>query len=341
MAGFTQLKTGNWRATVKAKGFQKSKTFINKKDAKLWAVQLEASLLKNPSQSQPDYTVSDLIEEYKQLRKDGKREVEDKSHTYYLIQKLEKAFGSRKATTLTVQDYRQYVSKRLKESDCQNALGNELSLLKTIYKRASAVLNLEIPNQLDKALTLLTEMNIIKTASKERDRRIIGDELDRIKEKLSTAQLRDIVDIAVALGLRRNEILGLQWKELDEKNKMIWVRDRKHPREKKGNDTHMPLVFRTLKILQRQPKTSEFIFPDLRGENVSDNFLKACRKCGIENLHFHDLRHEAISRLFEAGLKIQEVAMISGHIDWRHLRRYTNLKPKDIHTTLDKLLKDD
>ncbi|MBL4821255.1 MAG: tyrosine-type recombinase/integrase, partial [Gammaproteobacteria bacterium] len=51
----------------------------------------------------------------------------------------------------------------------------------------------------------------------------------------------------------------------------------------------------------------------------------------IEDLHFHDLRHEATSRLFEAGLTIERVALVTGHKDWKMLRRYTHLKPEDLH----------
>lgn len=51
----------------------------------------------------------------------------------------------------------------------------------------------------------------------------------------------------------------------------------------------------------------------------------------IEDLRFHDLRHEGTSRLFEAGLSIERVALVTGHKDWRMLRRYTNLKPEDLH----------
>jgi site-specific recombinase XerD len=52
----------------------------------------------------------------------------------------------------------------------------------------------------------------------------------------------------------------------------------------------------------------------------------------IPNLHFHDLRHEGTSRLFEEGFEIQQVALVTGHKDWRHLRRYTNLRPEDLHS---------
>ena len=58
-------------------------------------------------------------------------------------------------------------------------------------------------------------------------------------------------------------------------------------------------------------------------------------KGSIKDLHFHDLRHEAISRLFEKGLSIPEVALISGHRDVRMLFRYTHLKAEDVLNKID------
>ncbi|MGA9412261.1 MAG: tyrosine-type recombinase/integrase [Roseobacter sp.] len=58
------------------------------------------------------------------------------------------------------------------------------------------------------------------------------------------------------------------------------------------------------------------------------------RACGIEDLHFHDLRHLAITELFRAGLPVQLVAVVSGHKDWKHLKRYTQLCAADVHAAL-------
>jgi hypothetical protein len=72
------------------------------------------------------------------------------------------------------------------------------------------------------------------------------------------------------------------------------------------------------------------IFPH-HHESISTAFTRACVELKIDDLHFHDLRHEGTSRLFEAGLSIEKVALVTGHKDWRMLQRYTNLKPEDLH----------
>ena len=71
------------------------------------------------------------------------------------------------------------------------------------------------------------------------------------------------------------------------------------------------------------------IFP-YNGKSVGAAFRRACRELGIEDLRFHDLRHETASRLFEAGYQIPEVALVTGHRDWKMLRRYTNLRAEDL-----------
>ena len=82
-------------------------------------------------------------------------------------------------------------------------------------------------------------------------------------------------------------------------------------------------------IIEAQARIDDRVFP-YGSESVSNGFRRICRHLEIEDLHFHDLRHEGISRLFERGYQIQEVAMVSGHRDWGSLRRYVNLKAGDL-----------
>jgi hypothetical protein len=73
------------------------------------------------------------------------------------------------------------------------------------------------------------------------------------------------------------------------------------------------------------------IFP-YNGRSVGTAFCRQCRELKIDDLHFHDLRHEGTSRLFEAGFSIEQVALVTGHKDWKMLRRYTHLKPETLHS---------
>jgi len=119
---------------------------------------------------------------------------------------------------------------------------------------------------------------------------------------------------------------------------MLLIRDRKDPRRKNGNDQRIPLLdvsgYDACAIIEEQRKFSEGncgrIFP-YNGKSVGTAFHRQCRELEIEDLHFHDLRHEGTSRLFEAGFFIEQVALVTGHKDWKMLRRYTHLKPEHLH----------
>ena len=73
------------------------------------------------------------------------------------------------------------------------------------------------------------------------------------------------------------------------------------------------------------PQTAERIFPYTSGA-ISAAFTRACKLLGVEDLHFHDLRHEGVSRLCEIGLSIPRVAAVSGHRSWTSLQRYAHIR---------------
>jgi integrase len=150
----------------------------------------------------------------------------------------------------------------------------------------------------------------------------------------------DIVLFAIATSMRLSEICRLDRPDLDTVGRTVLVRDRKHPTKKLGNHQRVPLlkgpfvlgkqVVDPMEIIARQEQRGTHLFP-YKTESVSTAFTRAVKKCGIVDLHFHDLRHEGCSLLFEAGYEIQQVALCSGHQDWNMLRRYTKLKPETLH----------
>ena len=182
----------------------------------------------------------------------------------------------------------------------------------------------------------------------ERDRRPTQDELDRLiaafeENDRQRIPLGRLVRFAVATAMRQDEICRVTWSDFDEHNKMLLVRDRKDPRRKYGNNQRIPLLnvsgYDAFAIIQEQRKTAEDlrsrIFP-YNGRSVGTAFRRQCRDLKIGDLHFHDLRHEGTSRLFEAGFSIEQVALVTGHRDWKMLRRYTHLKPETLHKTANK-----
>jgi integrase len=204
---------------------------------------------------------------------------------------------------------------------------------------AGVALKVSIPDVVAAARPLLKHLALIGGGGK-RERRPTEDELVKVVDWLAKERgelFADVVRFAVATAMRRGEIARLMWADVDEAKRLIMVRDRKDPRKKVGNDQWVPLLGEAWTVLQRQAKVDcdDRIFP-IGESTVSKYFTQACRELSIPDLHFHDLRHEGTSRLFEEGYEIQQVALVTGHKDWRHLRRYTNLKPEDLHAALPK-----
>lgn len=147
--------------------------------------------------------------------------------------------------------------------------------------------------------------------------------------------MRDIIDFAVESAMRVDEITRLRWIDLNEEDRTIIIRNRKHPRQKVGNDQEVPLLGATFDIVKRQRKPPDVteesrIFP-VKTDTITTIFPRAKAALKIVDLHFHDLRHEGVSRLFERGYRIEQVALISGHRDWKMLVRYTQIRAKDLH----------
>ena len=175
--------------------------------------------------------------------------------------------------------------------------------------------------------------------SEERERRPTAEELAALEEywqrpvvkRTLTTPIIDVVRFAIASAMRLSEIVAIRWEDLNETDRTILIRDRKHPTKKQGNNQTVPLLGDAWTIVQRQPRSPDGrIFP-FKAASISASFTRAVLRTRIDDLHFHDLRREGISRLFEAGYQIQEVALVSGHRDWKQLKRYTQIEAKDLH----------
>ena len=124
---------------------------------------------------------------------------------------------------------------------------------------------------------------------------------------------------------RQEEITRIRWDDLDCTRQAVLVRDMKNPGQKIGNNVWCHLPDEAWAIIQAMPKTADKIFP-CNGKSVSASFTRACPLLDIEDLHFHDLRNEGVSRLFEMDWDIPRASSVSGHRDWNSLRRYTHLR---------------
>ena len=163
--------------------------------------------------------------------------------------------------------------------------------------------------------------------SRPRDRRLEAGELGRLLSACANPWFRPLVLFAIETGMRRGEILSLTWKHVHLGKRYVHLPDTKN-----GDSRDVPLSPLAMELLGDLPRNIrgvQVVFP-LHFEALKSAWARACQRGGISNLRFHDLRHEATSRLFEKGLNVMEVAAITGHKDLKTLRRYTHLRAENL-----------
>jgi len=126
-------------------------------------------------------------------------------------------------------------------------------------------------------------------------------------------------------AMRRGELSKLRWEQIDFKNSVARLIDTKN-----GEDREIPLSSRAISALKSLPRRFDGKVVGMTPDAITRAFKRSCDRAGIEDARIHDLRHEGVSRLFEAGLDLMEVASVSGHKTLGQLKRYTHLKAADL-----------
>jgi integrase len=157
---------------------------------------------------------------------------------------------------------------------------------------------------------------------------------------VSPEWLRPIIGLAVFTGMRRGEVLSLRYLDIDMNHGCILL-----PQTKNGEGRIIYLNSNAMSVLASLPPGSpmEKLFPKITADNVSVAFHRACRKAGIEDFRFHDLRHTTGSWLAMSGKDIYTIAKILGHKDLRMSVRYSHLSAQylsDAVRGLDKVFGD-
>lgn len=334
------LKIGSsWRAQIRRKGHKPiTETFSTKALAQQWARKIEAEIDAKRYQDGrglDKITLKELIDQYNEEigaeHPFGKNKVA-------VLSNWKKEYGDTKLSDITDDFLTKYVRDRRKGGAGGVTIGIDLTYLSGVFKTARELWKLPVSLEPFKIARANMAHLKISTKSKERERRPTEDEITRLCDYLdnrSVLPMRDIIHFAIGSAMRLSEITGLRWVDLNEKDKTIIIRNRKHPREKIGNDQEVPLLGETFEIVMHQPKPEEakpgdMIFP-CKADTISTIFPRACNALGIKDLHFHDFRHEGVSRLFEQGYTIEQVSLVSGHRDWKMLARYTQIRAKDLH----------
>jgi integrase len=348
----TFMKRGTrWRAQIRRLGNTPlSKTFASKSDAAAWARDVENKIDRghtiDPGRKISYAQISKAYREHvTHLKGMGRSKAQALEH-------IEQLLGQRRLIELKATAFLRFGATREEEGAGPATVLQDLSYVGTVLRHGGPLVGAEDATAialaaLDTARRTLRHSGRV-AKSNERDRRPTDDEMSRLIGLWSgnprqSIPMIDLSLFAISTAMRLSEILKLQWEDLDATARTIIIRARKHPTKKATNHQKVPLTLDLcvvanhavdpIGIMERQPsawRREGRIFPHA-AQSVSTAFQRATKDVGIDDLHFHDLRHDGASRLFEAGWPIERVALVTGHRDWNMLRRYTQLRAEDFH----------
>jgi len=345
MAALTKTPSGTWKATIRRVGWPTAaKTFRTKRDAEDWARRTEDEMVRGvfiqraPSEKT---TVADALDRYEReivptkkastQRREGARIRELKTH-----------FGKYSLAAVTPDLVGRFRDGRLNQGKANNTVRLELALLGHLFNVAIREWHI--------GLVFNPVANVRKPSPGEgRNRRLSDTEQIQLLaavDEHTNPMLGWIVRIAIETGMRQSEILGLRRSQVDLQRRIVRLTDTK-------NDAARTVPLTKLAVIALQhaldnpvrPIDTDLLFfgePGRDGKRRAYQFTKVWnsikKRTELTDFHFHDLRHEAVSRLVEGGLSDQEVESISGHKSMQMLRRYTHLRAEDLVRKLDALV---
>ncbi len=328
MANFRKRGPQQWQAQIRKKGYPPQvRTFSTRAAAERWARAVEHEMDRGSFTSHNEAestTLAELLERYLAEVTPLKRGAGPESARIRAL--LRQTLAQRIVAGVRGVDIARYRDERLKVVS-PGTVKRELVVMAHLFEVARREWGIPIANP----------VRDIKTPAdnKARDRRLqlgSGDQeneetrLLRACRAARNPNLLPIVRLALETAMRQGELLGLRWEHVNIAKRIAHL-----PETKNGDARTVPLSTTAVETLRSLPRNlNGQVFGGLTSEAVKQSFVRAVRRAGIEDLRFHDLRHEATSRLFERGLNIMEVAAITGHKDLRMLRRYTHLRAEEL-----------
>lgn len=302
---------------------QESKTFDSKRDAQNWMRRRELEVADQLTAVKPnDPPLAEVIERY--LSDTHKPVGKTKRQVLTTIKRHQlAALPCSQIDSAALVDFAQSLDS------LPQTRNNYLSHLSALFAIAEPAWGYPLEHAaIVKAKAVCARLGLTAKPNK-RTRRPTLPELEAILDWFAGSSgvipMVDMTLFALFSARRQEEVTRLRWADFNERTHTVIVRDMKNPGQKKGNDVECLLPDEAMAVVLKQPRVDALIFP-YNGRSVSANFTRATRRLGIEDLHFHDLRHEGVTRLFEMGWDIPRVASVSGHRTWTSLQRYTHIK---------------
>ena len=319
MATFIQ-RNGAWFCQVRRKGHKSiSRTFDTKAEAERWSLQIEASMGVGTyvdTRETLNTTLGECLKRYASEIVPGKKGADREQYRVNLW--LADPMAARAIGTIRQVDVAGWRDNRLAAGISGATVSKDLALLSHLFTIAIKEWGMPLQNPV---------ASIRKPkANKARDRRLHPGEEAAILVQCSD-ELRDFVILAIETAMRRSEIVGL--KRSDIRGNVAVLHDTKN-----GDARRVPLSTRAISAIQSLPLLIDGRLFQYEADAYTHGFLKACKAAGVEDLHLHDLRHEATSRLFEKGLDMMQVSSITGHKQLAMLKRYTHLRAEDLAALL-------
>ncbi len=323
-----------WEAQIRRKGHPTlSKTFNTRSDAILWGATVESEMGRGVFIDRSDSersTVSEIIDRFTtEFAPHHYKIREDQKEAWrFQCRHLKKALGKFSLAALDQKIVSQYRDGRLKMAS-DSTVRKELFMLSKILKFTEIECGIPLPRGNPVA-------KIRKPSErKSRDRRLSAEEWGKLElecQKSRNPHLWPAFQLAVETGMRQGELLDLHWKNIDNKRSIAFLGDTKN-----GEARGVPLSPAALTVLNGLTVSIKGKIIPVERMTLFHVFKAACKRAGIENFTWHDLRHEAISRLAERGdMTVIELASISGHKSLQMLKKYTHLQAEKLAEKLAK-----
>lgn len=325
MASIRELSSGKFQVQVRHRGMRPvAKSFNTKTEAQRFARLLESEIDRgvfvDRSEAQRS-ALGELIDRYlaevTPLKKSARSNAQ-------CLRQLKQHFGAISPAALRSVDVAAYRDARLKSGRAGATVVKEINSLSHLVDVAIK----------DWGVALhANPVNLVRRppVARGRERRLMPGEEVRLFAacaKSRAVMLAPVVRFAIETGMRMGEILSLEWRYVDMAQRVATL-----PDTKTGDARQVPLSTAALAAISPLPrhfKDGRVFWTWSRADSLENAWRRAVKAAGIQDLRFHDLRHEAVSRLFELGLNPMEVATISGHKTLQMLKRYTHLRAAEL-----------
>ncbi len=320
MASINELPSGLFRARVRRKGFPAlTRSFHRKADAEAWARKLESEQERNVWRDASEAEDTSLaacldryVREYVPRKRDPARE---RSHVDAL---RTLPFTSRAMARVRSADV-------AAARDAWQAMGHASATIVRRLAVLSRVFNVARREWGMETLTNPVELVAKPSVQNARARRVHQGEIDALCTATDSAELAAFIRLAVETAMRRGELCALRWEHVDLREATAHL-----PMTKNGSPRTVPLSSRAVDVLRALPRRLDGRVLGLRPDSVTQAFDRARTRAGLDGLTFHDLRHEATSRLAEKLPNVIELAAVTGHKDLRMLKRYYHPRAADL-----------